>query len=123
MDSCEKKRDIVHYDYMSALVASYKITYASAGLIGLPWQCCPSSSMSNQRPRFTENFQSGTLPCACLSVLICDISISWTFFLLNVENPCSTEQQIWLKIDLNLLLPPETESSDWFYSALMISDT
>lgn len=86
MDSMWKeKTDIAHCDYVSALVSSCKTTYASAGLIGLPWQCCPSSSMSNQRPRFTENFQSGTLPCASLSVLIRDISISWTSFLLIVR--------------------------------------
>lgn len=85
MDSmCKEKTDRAHCDYASALVSSCKITYASAGLIGLPWQCCLSNSMSNQRPRFTENFQSGTLPCASLSVLNCDISISWTSFLLIV---------------------------------------
>lgn len=85
MDAMWKETtDIAHCDYMSALVSSCKITYASAVLIGLLWQCCPSSSLSNQRPRFTENFQSGTLPCAYLSVLICDISIRWTSFLLIV---------------------------------------
>lgn len=119
----KEKTDIVHCDCMSASVSSCKITYAGAVLIGWPWQCCPSSSMSNQRPRFPENFQSGTSPCAYLSVLICDISINWTFFVLIVgdslfnkttdlvENRTSTSSY-----------PPETESSDWFYSALMISD-
>lgn len=108
---------------MSALVPSCKITYASAVLIGLLWQYCPSSSLSNQRPRFTENFQSGTLPCAYLSVLICDISIRWISFLLIVgESLFNKTTDLVENRSSTSSYPQRLKVLIGFYSAVMISD-